>query len=98
MINTQFQFCLLPLTSISTPGPKGHRELLRNVCVRRALCVLRCPSTLENKYSNIFCYKTAGPTVLKFHVEHDLTPGSQNCKIGSGRMSKTAAIIKDSKK
>ena len=44
------------------------------------------PSTLENKYSNIFLHKTTGPTVLKFHMEHNLTPGSQNCKIGSGRI------------
>ena len=76
-------------------GPQGT---IAKRLLRRALCVLRRPSTLENKYSNIFCYKTAGPTVLKFHVEHDLTPGSQNCKIGSARMSKMAAVIKDSKK
>ena len=29
-------------------------------------CVVRHASTLENKYSNIFFYKTTGPTVLKF--------------------------------
>ena len=34
---------------------------------------------------------------LKFLVEHDLTPGSQNCKIGSGRKSKMAAVTKNSK-
>ena len=51
------------------------------------------PSTLENKYSNIFFYKTIAPTVLKFYMEHDLAPGSQNYKIGSGRISKMAAII-----
>ena len=55
------------------------------------------PSTLENKYSNIFFYKTIAPTVLKFHMEHDLPPGSQNYKIGSGRISKMAAITKNSK-
>ena len=44
------------------------------------------PSALENKYSKIFFYKTAGPTVLKFHMEHDLTPGSQNCKTGLSRI------------
>ena len=60
-------------------------------------CVVRRPSTLENKYSNILFYKTTGPTVLKFHMEHNPTPGSQNCKIGSGRMSKLAAVTKNSK-
>ena len=55
------------------------------------------PSTLENKYSNIFFYKTIAPTVLKFYMEHDLAPGSQNYKIGLGRISKIAAITKNSK-
>ena len=54
-------------------------------------------STLENKYSNIFFYKTIAPTVLKFYMEHDLPPRSQNYKIGSGRISKMAAITKNSK-
>ena len=52
---------------------------------------------LKNKYSNIFFYKTTGPTVLKFHMEHDLTPGPQNYKIGSGRITKMAAVTKNSK-
>ena len=55
------------------------------------------PSTLENKYSNIFFYKTIAPTVLKFYMEHDLPPGSQNYKTGSGRISKMATITKNSK-
>ena len=55
------------------------------------------PSTVENKYSNIFFYKTVAPTVLKFYMEHDLPPGSQNYKIGLDRMSKMAAITKNSK-
>ena len=55
---------------------------------------VRLASTLENKYSNIFFYKTTGPKDLKFHMEHDLTPGSQNCKIGSGLISKMAAVTK----
>ena len=55
------------------------------------------PSTLENKYSNIFFYKTIAPTDLKFYIAHDLAPGSQNYKIGSGRISKMAAITKNSK-
>ena len=54
-------------------------------------------STLENKYSNIFFYKTIASTVLKFYMEHDLPPGSQNYKIGSGRISKMAAITNKSK-
>ena len=55
------------------------------------------PSTLENKYSNIFFYKTIAPTVLKFYMEHDLPPRSQNYEIGSGRISKMATITKNSK-
>ena len=49
-------------------------------------------------YRHIFLvfYKTIAPTVLKFYMEHDLPPGSQN-KIGSGRISKMAAITKNSK-
>ena len=49
-------------------------------------------------YFNNFFYKNTGSTVLKFYMEHDLTPGSQNCKIGSGRISKMAAVTKNSKK
>ena len=56
---------------------------------------VRRPSTLENKYSNIFFYKTTGPIVLKFHTEHDLR--SLNCKIWSGRIFKMAAVTKYSK-
>ena len=52
---------------------------------------------VHNKYSNIFLYKTTGPTFLKLHMEHDLTPGSKNCKIGSGRISKMAAASKNRK-
>ena len=54
-------------------------------------------STLENKYSNIFFYKTIAPTVLKFYMEHDLPPRSQNYKIGLGQISEMAAITKNSK-
>ena len=64
------------------------------------MCVMRRPSTLENKYSSIFFYKNAGPTVLKFHMEHGLTPGSQNCKnckIGSGLISKMGIVTKNNK-
>ena len=57
---------------------------------------VRHQSILENKNLNIF-YKSTGPTILKFHMEHDLTPGSQNCKTGSGRISKMATITKNSK-
>ena len=54
-------------------------------------------STLDNKYSNNFFYETIAPTFLKFSMEHDLPPGSQNYKIGSGQISKTAAFTKNSK-
>ena len=76
----------------SSPGPRGHSELLPY----HAASVMACASTLENKYSNIFFYKTTRLTVLKFHMKHDLTPGSQNYKIGSGRISKMAAVTKNS--
>ena len=58
---------------------------------------MHLPSTLENKYSNIFFYKIIAPTVLKFYIEHDLPPGSQNYKTGSVRIFKMAAITKNSK-
>ena len=80
---------------MSSPGPKGHSKLLPYQSMRPA-CELRRPSTIENKYSNIFFYKTTKSTVLKFPMEHDLTPGSQNCKTGSGRISKMAAVTKNS--
>ena len=67
-------------------------------CHTNASGGVRRPPTFENKYSNIFVYKTTGPTVLKFNMEHDLTPGSQNCKIGLGRISKMAAVTKNNKK
>ena len=71
--------------------------MFSGVIVRWALCVMHRPSTLENKYLNIFFYKTIAPTVLKFYMEHYLAPGSQNYKIGSGRISKMAAITINSK-
>ena len=67
------------------------------VIVRFASCAMHRPPTLENKYSNIFVYKTVAPTVLKFYMEHDLLPRSQNYKIGSGQISKMVAITKNSK-
>ena len=72
-------------------------NIFSRVFVRCASCVLHQPSTLENKYSNIFFYKTTAHTVLKFYIEHDLAPGSQKYKSGSGRISKMAAITKNSK-
>ena len=66
-----------------------------NYCHTNASGVRR-PSILENKYSNIL-YKTIGPIVLKFHMEHDLPSGSQNCKIGSCRIATKAAVTKNSK-
>ena len=70
--------------------------IFSGVIVCCALCLMYLPSTLENKYSSIFFYKTIAPTVLKFYMEHDLAPGSQNYKIGSGRVPKMAAITKNS--
>ena len=77
---------------------RGHGPTISSgVIVHCVSCVMHHPSTLENKYSNIFFYKTIAPTVLKFYMEHDLAAGSQNYKIGSGRISKMAAITKNSK-
>ena len=73
-------------------------NIFSGVIVRCASCIMRCPSTLETKYSSIFFYKTIAPTVLKFFMEHDLAPGPQNYKIGLGRISKMAAITKIGKK
>ena len=69
---------------------------MRPACVvRRASFVVR--QQLKTTYSNIFFYKTIRPTVLKFYIEHDLTQGSQNCKIWSGQISKVAGVTKNSK-
>ena len=57
----------------------------------------RCLSTLKKQIFKHLLLSTIGPTVLQFHMEHDLTPGSQNCKTGSGRISKMAAVTKNSK-
>ena len=54
--------------------------IFSGVIVRCVSCIMRRLSTLENKYSNIFFYKTIAPTVLKLYMEHDLPPGSQNYK------------------
>ena len=72
------------------------RRAIVSYCHTNVSVVCR-PSTLKNKYSNIFFYNTTGPTVLKFHLEYDLTPGSQNCKIGLGRKSRMTAVTKNSK-
>ena len=45
----------------------------------------------------IFFSKTMKPIVVKFHMKHDQTPGSQNCKTESGQISKMAAVTKNSK-
>ena len=71
--------------------------ILSGVIVRCASCLMHRPSTLKNKYSNIFFYKTIAPSGLKFYMEHDLPPRSQNYKIGSGLISMMAAITKNSK-
>ena len=52
--------------------------------VRRALCVMRRPSTIGNNLFKHLLLYNHWATVLKFHMEGELTPGSHNCKIGSG--------------
>ena len=44
-----------------------------------------------------FFSKTIAPIVVKFHMKHDQTLGSQKYKIWSGRISKMAAVTKNSK-
>ena len=41
-------------------------------------------------------FKQFSSLKLKFHLEHDVTSGSQNCKTGSDRETKLAAVTKDS--
>ena len=74
-----------------------YLEVTLRLFLAEFLSVVRRPSTLENKYSSIFFFKPIAPTVLKFYMEHNLAQGSQNYKIGSGRISKMAAITKYSK-
>ena len=52
--------------------------------------------TCFNNFKQLFS-KTMAEIVVKFHMKLDHTPGSQNCKIGSGRISKLVAVIKNSK-
>ena len=63
----------------------------------RPACVVCRASILENKYSNIFSYETTRRIVLKFLMEHYLTPGSQNYAFGTGRISNMAAVTKKRK-
>ena len=63
------------ISIFSSPGLKGPVTYCHT-----DVSVVHCPSTLENKYSNSF-YKTTGPTILKFHMEHDLTPGFRIVKL-----------------
>ena len=49
---------------------------------------------LKITYLNNFFSKTIAPFVVKFHMKHDQTPGSKNCKIGSGGISKIAKTAK----
>ena len=44
----------------------------------------------------IFC-KITGPIVLRFHLEHDLTPGSQDVKLGQVEYFRMATVTKNSK-
>ena len=71
--------------------------LFYRVIVRCASCVMLRQLTLENKYSNIFFYKTISPTVLKFYMEHDLAPGSQNYKLGQVEYTRWPPLLKIAK-
>ena len=83
------------ITVFSSPGSKGQGVIV--IPVRASsVSVMPRPSTIENKYSNIFFCKTNGPTVLKFYMEHDLTSRSQNCKIRACRVSKMITVTKNS--
>ena len=63
--------------------------------MRRASCIVR--QHLKTNIQISFFYKTIAPTVLKLYMEHDLPPESQNYKTGLGRISKMAAITRNSK-
>ena len=63
--------------------------------MRCASCIVR--QHLKTNIQTSFFYKTIASTVLKFYMEHDLPPGSQNYKIGLGRISQMAAITKNNK-
>ena len=60
---------------------KGHSELLPYKCVHRAACVV-CQHSKTNIQSSSSIKLLDKTTVLKFHMEHDLSPWSQNCKFG----------------
>ena len=63
--------------------------------------MVRHQSTIENHLFNHLLLKkhltSVLSTVLRFHMEHGLTAGSQNCKIASGQISKMATVTKNSK-
>ena len=64
--------------------------------MRRALCIVR--QQLKTNIQTSFSIKLLHlRTVLKFYMEHDLAPGSLNYKTELGRISKMAAITKNSK-
>ena len=65
--------------------------------VHCVVCVVWRLQQLKTIIQTSSFYEATGPTALKFHMEHDLTPGSQNCKIGSGQIYKLAAITENSK-
>ena len=71
--------------------------IFSGVIVLCTSCVMHRPSTLENKYSNIFFYKTIAPTVLKFYIEHDLPPGSQNYKLCQAKYPRWPPLLKIAK-
>ena len=48
-------------------------------------------------FKHLFFYETTQPTVLKFHMELVLTPMSRNYEIETDRISKMAAVTKNSK-
>lgn len=62
--------------------------------MRRALCMVRRPFTVETNCSNIMFYKTTGSTLPKFYMEQYVIPMSENYKIGSERISKIATIFR----
>ena len=68
--------------------------IFSGVIVRCASCVMHRPSTLENKYSNIFFYKTIAPTVLKFYMEHDLYQGLRIIKLGQVEYPRWPPLLK----
>ena len=88
---------LLLLQLIPFLAHLARRAIMSYCHTNVSACLVRRPLTLENKYSNIFFYKTTGPTVLKFHMKHDLTHGLRIVKLGKVEYPRWPLLLKKEK-